>query len=199
MNTRQQLRQQLRQARRSLSQQQQQQAARQLCSRLKRLPTIITAQHVAIYLPNDGEIDPTPFIRWCWQMGKQTYLPVLNPLAENRLWFLPYHHNTTLIKNRYGIAEPTRHNGQQTMPAHKLDLVLLPLVGFDKSGGRLGMGGGYYDRTFGYTQRFAGQKPKRLGLAHSLQEVNQLPVESWDIALEGIVTDTGTYPCIHQP
>ena len=75
------------------------------------------------------------------------------------------------------------------MPTHELDVILMPLVGFDNDGNRLGMGGGYYDRTLAYT-RHAIKKPVLIGVAHDLQRVDRLPYASWDIPLNAIVTPT---------
>ena len=69
----------------------------------------------------------------------------------------------------------------------------MPLVGFDRHGGRLGMGGGFYDRTFEFVRRVPALSPRLIGLAHDIQRMNLLPVQPWDIPLQGIVTDQGRY------
>ncbi len=198
VNSRSALRQKLRQRRRQLSKPQQRRAAELLCKRLKSQPLFIRSQHIALYLPNDGEIDPTPLIRAAWKLGKRCYLPVLQPGQENRLWFIRYNATTPLIKNRYGIDQPRAHY-RQSFPAKRLDLVLMPLVGFDSKGGRMGMGGGFYDRTFSFknptTTKSPASIPSRscppylLGLAHECQQVEQLTLASWDIPLSAIATD----------
>jgi len=188
------LRKQMRQRRQSLTAAAQRKAAtgllRQLCSR----PEFIRARHIAFYLPNDGEIDPQPLIRWCWRLGKTPYLPVLHPILHNRLWFIAYRSNTALKRNSYGIKEP-KFIPNRLRPAWALDLVLLPLVAFDPAGNRMGMGGGYYDRTFAFKNQVKSVcGPKLIGLAHELQKVERLPVESWDIPLNLIITDQSSYP-----
>lgn len=193
MDPRQQLRQQMRRSRRALTAQQQKTAARNLLSNIATLPEFIRAEHIAIYLPADGEIDPRPLLERCWAMGKKTYLPILHPIRHNRLWFAPYDASTPMTRNCYGIEEP-RLDKAPRRPAWALDLVLLPLVAFDAQGGRMGMGGGYYDRTFAFTQGPAALRgPTLLGLAHELQQVEQLPVASWDIPLAGVLTDHHRY------
>lgn len=197
-NSRSALRQQLRQRRRQLSKPQQRRAAELLCKRLKSQPLFIRSRHIALYLANDGEIDPSPLIKAAWKLGKRCYLPVLQPGQENRLWFIRYEAGTPLIKNRYGIAQP-RAQYRQSFPAKQLDLVLMPLVGFDNNGGRMGMGGGFYDRTFSFknpttAHRLANNRrrscpPYLLGLAHECQQVEQLTLASWDIPLSAIATD----------
>jgi 5-formyltetrahydrofolate cyclo-ligase len=189
---RQHLRRLMRSRRRALSPRQQREASRKLLANLSRLPAFRRARHIALYLPNDGEIDPTPVIELCWKLGKQTYLPVLHPIRHNRLWFVPYGRNTLMRRNIYRILEPSLM-GVPRRPAQALDLVLLPLVAFDATGARMGMGGGYYDRTFSFKQRKGPQGPKLIGLAHDIQRVESLAVASWDIPLAGIVTDCRGY------
>lgn len=193
MDQRQQLRKQMRSARRSLTPHQQKRAAKALMLSLLRNPSFLRARSIAIYLATDGEIDPKFVIERCWELGKRTYLPVLHPVRHNRLWFHEYHAETRMKKNCFGISEPDpRHSLRK--PAWSLDLVLFPLVAFDTNGGRMGMGGGFYDRTFSFTRQRGGKlSPRLIGLAHDLQKVEKLPVESWDIPLSAIVTDKNTY------
>ena len=191
MPSRQQLRRTLRQRRRGLSAAQRRQAARLLSQRLRRLPEVKRARRVALYLPNDGEIDPRPLIDWFRRRGAHVYLPVLRPLSDNRLWFVHYHASTPMRTNRFSIPEPcTRHGAHHArrLPAWALDLVLMPLVGFDASGNRLGMGGGFYDRTFAF-RRLRRPHPCLIGLAHDCQYVERLPAADWDIPLDAIVSD----------
>lgn len=186
------LRRELRQRRRALSPAQQRQASDALCQRLRQLPEVQRARRVALYLPNDGEIDPRPLFGWLRQRGTRVYLPVLQPLAVNRLWFVHYHPGTPMVRNRFGIFEPdTRHGAHRArrLPAWALDLVLLPLVGFDAQGQRMGMGGGFYDRSFAFTQ-WRRPRPRLIGVAHACQQVATLPTASWDVPLDAIVSDS---------
>ncbi|WP_370279282.1 5-formyltetrahydrofolate cyclo-ligase [Pontibacterium sp.] len=193
MNPRQQLRQEIRRKRRALTKPQQIKAAKRLHAQICRRPEFIRARHIALYLPNDGEIDPRPLLESCWKMGKKTYLPVLHPILHNRLWFVPFDRSTKLVRNIYNIEEPPLLKSPRR-PPWALDMVLLPLVAFDADGNRMGMGGGYYDRTFSFKSRRQNiQGPKLVGLAHELQRVERLPVESWDIPLAGIITDEDCY------
>lgn len=171
-------------------------ASRRLARRLIRLPAIRRARHVALYLPVGGEIDPTPLIDWLQARGACVYLPVLRPLVENRLWFVRLRKDTQLVLNRFRIAEPAL---RQSAERHRriapwaLDAVLMPLVGFDRQGHRMGMGGGFYDRTFAFVRRPAGPRPVLIGAAHACQEVNALPPQAWDIDLDAVVTDRATF------
>lgn len=183
------LRRAMRQQRRALSPQQQQAAALALDRILGRHPLFQKSQHIAIYLPNDGEMDLTPLLTRALSMGKRCYLPVLSPLYHNRLWFAPYTAESRLSLNRFGIPEPDCVHSQ-TRPVWALDLLLTPLVAFDGAGNRLGMGGGFYDRTLAYLERRRHwRKPVLLGTAHAFQQVAELPHESWDIPLGGVVTE----------
>lgn len=149
------------------------------------------AQRIAAFLPNDGEQDPTPLIETAWERGKQVFLPVLNRLYGNRLWFFPYTPETRLAPNRFGILEPPI-KPFTPVPVWTLDLVLTPLVAFDANGNRLGMGGGYYDRTFAFLRHNPRHKPRLLGVAHDLQHTNQtLPRQAWDVPLQGVLTESG--------
>lgn len=183
------LRKTLRERRRALSAQQQRHAAQALERVIARHRLFLHSRHIALYLPNDGEIDLEPLAQRAMAMGKRCYLPVLSPLYHNRLWFAPYHPGSRFSLNRFGIPEP-ECNYAQMRPVWTLDLILTPLVAFDGNGNRLGMGGGFYDRTLAYLKRRrCWHKPRLLGTAHAFQQVAQLPCESWDIPLQGVATE----------
>jgi 5-formyltetrahydrofolate cyclo-ligase len=183
------LRREKRLQRRALNFQQQQQAAQALNRQLGRDPTFIRAKDIVFYFANDGEIDPIFLLKRAHRMGKRCYLPILS--AGNTLQFSRYRPGGELCLNQFGIPEPV--NGIRRKPWLQC-LILLPLVAFDRHGGRLGMGGGFYDRSLAgvfskHKKNRLSKKPILLGLAHHCQEVEQLPMESWDIPLSGIVTD----------
>ena len=183
------LRLELRARRRTLNPTQQAQASLFLLRHLMRVPQFMRARNVALYMANDGEIDPEPIARQLWKMEKHCFLPVLRPDKRHDLWFVEYTSKTQLSNNRYGIPEPDFRTAHK-MPAAFLDVVLMPLVGFDRTGARLGMGGGFYDATFAFKQKKALGKPALIGLAHSCQEVASLATNSWDIPLFAIATDS---------
>lgn len=183
----------LRQTRRSLSAQEQRQAARALYRQLAQHPLFRRARHLALYLPNDSEIDPRGLLAEAQRRGKTTYLPVLNPWPRTRMVFQRVRPGEALRANRFGIPEP-RINSRRQRKVWALDLVLLPLVGFDDTGGRLGMGGGFYDRSLAYRARRKNwHKPTLLGLAHECQKVDRLALASWDVPLQATVTDKAWY------
>ncbi|MCK3657844.1 5-formyltetrahydrofolate cyclo-ligase [Pasteurellaceae bacterium Pebbles2] len=178
------LRQQIRQTRQNLTALQQQQAAQSLTQQALALIEQRQAQHIALYLSFDGEISTQLLIEKLWQQGKNVYLPVLHPFAKGHLLFLNHRPDTALIKNKFGIFEP-QLAVQNVFPAEKLDIIFTPLVAFDLQGNRLGMGGGFYDRTLANWQH---KNFVPVGLAHQCQQVKSLPVESWDIPLFAILS-----------
>jgi len=186
------LRQQLRAARRALDAHEHARRSADICRQLVNHHRFRAAQHIACYLPNDGEVDLLALMDATWAMGKTLYLPVLSHIHHNRLYFLPYAPGELLMTNRFGIPEPVLRS-RRTPVVAKLDLVLAPLVGFDAQGNRLGMGGGFYDRTFAYLRRrHHWRKPHLLGVAFELQYcVSGLASEPWDVPLEGVVTEAG--------
>lgn len=183
-----QLREELRLRRRALTPAQQAQASMLVLRHLLQFPAFMRGHHVALYIACDGEIDPAPITQQLWQMGKRCYLPVLKPGAQRELWFVEFTPDSQLISNRFGIPEPD-HRQAHKLPAHLLDVVLVPLVGFDRQGARLGMGGGFYDTTFAFKQHQPGGKPLLIGLAHSCQQVDFLHLDNWDIPLAAIATE----------
>ncbi|PKG39462.1 5-formyltetrahydrofolate cyclo-ligase [Psychromonas sp. Urea-02u-13] len=185
------IRKEIRSARRALSNEQQSTDAEKLLTHLIQLNKVQYAEKIAISLAFDGEIQTLPFIEWCWENNKQVYLPVIHPFNKGHLLFLHYTATTTMFINQYGIAEP-KLNVQLICPVKELDLIFTPLVAFDKQGNRIGMGGGYYDRTFApwFSQQTG---PYPIGLAHDCQQVIALPTESWDVPLPQIITPSMSY------
>ncbi|UXI01726.1 5-formyltetrahydrofolate cyclo-ligase [Photobacterium sp. TY1-4] len=183
---RQHIRQHIRLRRRALTPAQQQQASEDLLTQFQQAESALQARHIALYLANDGEIDTRPLIAWLWQQEKSVYLPVLHPFSKGQLLFLHYTPATRMTTNKYQIEEP-RLDIRLVKPVHELDLICTPLVAFDSTGQRLGMGGGYYDRTLNRWHHER-QGPQPLGLAHDCQQVDVLPFEAWDVPLPEILT-----------
>ena len=178
-----QLRQQIRKTRANLTALQQQQAEDSITQQALELIEERNAQHIALYISFDGEISTDKLIKILWAQGKQVYLPVLHPFNPNHLLFLRYLPDIPMLKNKFGIWEP-KLNVQNVLPLDELDILFTPLVAFDKQGNRLGMGGGFYDRTL---QNWRNSSFIPVGLAHQCQQVEQLPTEVWDVPLHQIL------------
>ncbi|MEI8620716.1 5-formyltetrahydrofolate cyclo-ligase [Pseudoalteromonas sp. B28] len=194
-NERAQIRAEIRNTRKNLSNNQQIIAAQSLkmnfIQHLKSENTT-NSKHIAIYLSNDGELDTSLLIKELWNLNHAVYLPIIHPFNGANLLFQRYEKNSPMRANRYGILEP-KLNCSQICPLPALDYLLMPLVAFDKQGNRLGMGGGFYDRTLARLHEQNWQKPQLIGLAHECQKVDALPIESWDVPLETIITPDKTY------
>jgi 5-formyltetrahydrofolate cyclo-ligase len=146
---------------------------------------------VAFSLARDGEISPHLLLKEAQRRGKYCYLPVMSRHGEDKLTFRRVEPGKKLHSaNRYAIPEP---RSGKIGSANALSLVLLPLVAFDAHGNRLGMGKGYYDRTFAFLHRSTRRRPLLMGLAHECQRAEQLEVASWDVPLHAIVTDEAWY------
>ncbi|NDL64170.1 5-formyltetrahydrofolate cyclo-ligase [Acerihabitans arboris] len=182
---RQTIRNHIRRQRRALDVSQQAAAAAALAQRLLADPRITAADSLALFLSFDGELDTRPLVEALWQRNKRVYLPALHPFSPGHLLFLRYEADTPLVVNRLHISEP-RLDVTRLLPLARLDILFTPLVAFDARGQRLGMGGGFYDRTLRHWRRDAGFYP--IGLAHDCQQVDAIPVEPWDIPLPEIFT-----------
>lgn len=165
---------------------------RRILQRLQRLPAWRAARCIALYHAADGEVDPWMLAARARQSGKTVVLPRLHHHTPFWMDFVPCGAGTVLKRNRFGIAEPV---GRVLRPIWRIDLVLMPLVGFDRHGGRLGMGSGYYDRRFAFKRHRPALPPRLLGLAYGFQEIAQLPARPWDIPLSDVVTEQGLIRC----
>ena len=184
------LRRQLRNARRSLPAIERHHHTQAILSHILASRLFSSARDIAIYLPNDGEVDISLLAQSIWGLKKRCFLPVLGLRNRQRLWFLPYRRETQFSHNRFGIPEPLHARHERSKPIQSLDLILMPLVGFDNEGNRLGMGGGFYDRSLSFRhQRQFWKKPRLVGVAFECQRVKKLDFKPWDVPLDGIVTE----------
>jgi len=161
---------------------------------IQALPLFIECRHLAVYCPIKGEMSPLPILELALRQGKHCYLPVIHPDQTGHLAFVEVKTDDPLTPNRFGILEPV-YEPTRTLLPEALDVVLTPLVAFDNQGRRLGTGGGYYDRTFSFLKRDPKpKKPALIGLAYAFQHIQELPEESWDILLTGILTENQFIP-----
>ncbi len=193
---RQQLRKGYRAKRQALTELQQRESSQQFFEMTLSQGLLDGKSKIALYLPNDGEIDPIPLIQYTWVNEKQVYLPVLHPFNKKSLLFMEYLPTSEMHNNRFGIPEP-KIECHRLGTIQSLDIIFTPLVAFDKIGNRMGMGGGFYDRTLAcLTPNIEEADPPRvIGLAHDCQECPNIPVSSWDIPLNSILTPTRLLHC----
>ena len=179
------LRKQLRQQRRAVTPNQQQQAQQAVLQRLIRLPKFQYAKKVGVYLDAFGEIHTQRIIEYCFVQGKQVYLPMICNMNQQLVWVKISRHqyiNKRFSHHPLGMKEPMASRGKHV--SH-LDLLIMPLLACDKYGTRIGMGGGYYDRTLAS----APKRPYRLGIAHDFQFIQaNLPRKNWDQPLDALLT-----------
>jgi len=180
------LRRRLREQRRQLPAATRIAAAESLAGRLLALPFAPSSGYVAGYWATDGEI-----ALHVWQLRLPSELRYCLPvLAEDgQLRFAPWRPGEDLVANRYGIPEPAT---AETLPASAMAMIVTPLVGFDSAGHRLGMGGGWYDRSLAF-RRSAGAPPWLVGVGFAAQRVDALAPEPWDVPLDAVCTDTDTH------
>lgn len=183
------LRSHLRALRKQLTSSEQNQASISLAQQISRSGLLDHCDSLAVYLPNDGEIDPIVIVELARKHNIPVYLPVLDTEKFGHLNFYKWLTDTEFLPNKFGIPEPV---GTEKIEANLLHTVLVPLVGFDDQGGRLGMGGGFYDRTFEF-ERSSKESSRLVGLAHECQKVTELELEPWDIPMSKVVTDKGSY------
>ena len=189
MNDHNDMRQRNRKLRAALSQTERERAGRLLADRITELPEYRQAQRLAVYFAVNGEITLAPVIDHALAAGKQVYLPNLD---QESLRFSPYFHDQKMRINKFRLPEPDVGDDEMLMP-DQLDLVLAPLVVFDTARNRIGMGGGFYDRSFAMRKDPAITTPVLVGVAHELQKVEHIEPESWDVRLDRVVTDQAVY------
>lgn len=179
------LRRQLRAARAALPHPLRSKAALAAARRLLRTRWVARASCVAAYLASGSELDPQPLIDALHRRGCTVLVPRVDPREKGRMRFVPWTPGTARVPNRYGIAEPRAPRGARPP---RIDVAILPLVGFDAAGHRLGSGAGYYDR---WIASLRGRRPRLVGLAYALQEVDAIPAEAWDARLDAVCTEAG--------
>jgi len=145
---------------------------------------------IAIYCSVNNEVATMQIIKHLWTKDKELFLPIIK---SNQLVFGSYKSGDNLSNNKFDIPEPTTQR-EELITADVLDLVIVPLVAFDSDCNRLGMGGGYYDRALAFKKTSSKtSSPLLIGLAYELQKVNILEINSWDIPMDGIISESKTY------
>ncbi|NJM11104.1 MAG: 5-formyltetrahydrofolate cyclo-ligase [Synechococcaceae cyanobacterium SM1_2_3] len=164
-----------------------------MARQLNNWPVFAAARRIAGYWPCNGELDPLPLLERAWAADQQVFLPVLSDNPPQSLRFAAYRLRRRSRRNRFNIPEPDIAPSEWLEPS-ALDLVLTPLVAFDLSGNRLGMGGGFYDRSFAFRRDYSlNQQPYLLGLAYQFQQVPVLQRQPWDVPLDAVVTEAALW------
>jgi 5-formyltetrahydrofolate cyclo-ligase len=158
---------------------------------LDRLGVFRRGRRVALYLPMPGEVDVLPCLEAAWHRGAAVFVPRVSSRRRGRMTFVPWTPGIAQRRNVFGIAEPRAILGR--VPAIHLDAVVLPVVGFDRRGNRLGMGAGFYDRALRRRLDPARcwRRPRLIGVAFACQELEAIPASPWDVPLDLIVNERG--------
>jgi len=187
------LRAQMRERRAGLNAAERMAAANGVAASLEQLPEFLVDRRIGGYWAVGGEVPLLAAVARLNARGQQYYLPIVGD--DRRLRFAPLKPNADMRVNRYGIPEP-EHAVADLLAPQDIDLVLLPLTAFDRCGRRLGMGGGYYDRSFAFLRDVSRPAPPLLvGIGYAFQEVATLPAQDWDVALDFIATEKELIDC----
>ncbi len=184
------LRRQLRAARRSMSAAERSSASVQAIATLLSHPWYQNANSLALYYPVGSEADTSALLTAAIQDRKRIYLPTI--LHRNgRLLFVRYRNDCDLSRRRHGIPQPRPTASREIARSRQLDLVVIPLLGFDSQCHRIGSGAGYYDRSFDFRIVSARPRPRLVGLAFACQQTRNFKPGHWDVPLDAVVTEAG--------
>jgi 5-formyltetrahydrofolate cyclo-ligase len=166
-------------------------AERTILRELERLRVFRRGARVALYLPMPGEVDVRPCLERAWRRGATVFVPRISSRRRGRMSFVHWTDGAAQRRNAFGILEPA--GTIRPTPVVQIDVVVVPVVGFDRRGNRLGMGAGFYDRALRRRLDPARQwrRPRLVGVAFACQELAAIPTSSWDVPLDLIVTERG--------
>ncbi|MGD9108351.1 MAG: 5-formyltetrahydrofolate cyclo-ligase [Gammaproteobacteria bacterium] len=184
MNQRKQIRQAIKAKRAALTNAKRSAANHKIAQRIINSDLFKSSQHIACYMAKGAEVNLQEVIDAILASNKHCYLPLIRQ-DKSGLYFIEYFAGDNLQVGNFEILEP-KFDKQKLIAPENLDLVLTPLVAFDMHGNRLGRGGGYYDRTFGFTSH-----PLLIGVAYACQQVLQIAAQPWDVKLHGVITEVG--------
>ncbi|HSM68566.1 MAG TPA: 5-formyltetrahydrofolate cyclo-ligase [Xanthomonadales bacterium] len=185
----QQLRRQCRQRRRGIDAAQRADWDRQIRIGILSLPALVPGSSLAAYWPFDGEPDLRPALAELHERGHRVCLPIVADAPGAGLQMRHWLPDVPMLNNRHGVPEPS---DCEPVPLQEIDVVFMPLVGWDRHGHRLGMGAGYYDRYLAPVAEL--ERPLRVGVAYAVQEVEALPADAWDVPLHGLLSENGWTP-----
>lgn len=181
------LRRYMRQRRSRLTIRERRVAAASLARQLNSYLPFRRARHIGSYLAHGGELDTLPALHRHQCRGQTLYLPSISLSPAPTMSMLRWIESKRMLTNVFGISEPTRSK-QRSRPLWALDVLLIPLVAFDQTGNRLGMGGGFYDRLLA-SLAHRPRKPLLIGIGYRFQQVSDIPIEPWDMPIDRVITD----------
>ena len=147
-------------------------------------------ERISTYFSMNNEVDTSELNNYLWGINKHLFLP---KIKQDKLLFSSYSKDQKLSLNDYGIPEP-EHNDKKLIDAVEFDLMFIPLVAFDSKCNRIGMGGGYYDKTLAFKKESEKKsKPLLIGLAYEFQKIDTIEKNTWDIPMDAIITENKTY------
>ncbi len=184
------LRKRLKALRRAVPPAERQRAAIAVARHIRRSFNLRPGLRIAVYSPLPSELDTAPLVRLARRRHCHVYVPRLTDLRKRRMQFIEL--RGAMRRNHLGIWEPIQ---MRRLSARRLDLVFVPLVGFDATGMRLGMGAGYYDRAFAFLHHRIHARPRLIGLAYSFQHVPFIAGAAHDVRLAGVITEKGPIKC----
>jgi 5-formyltetrahydrofolate cyclo-ligase len=174
-------------ARRSMTPSDRSRASTRIANRFLNSRYFLGSKTIGCYVSTRDEVDTSEIIERAWRAKKRIFLPVT--AANGHMFFRETRPETGLARNEFGLWEPV--SGER-IDASRLDVVVTPLVAFDDQGNRIGMGGGYFDRTFAFlAERNCWLHPKLIGVAFDCQRVPKIPRNPWDIPVFRVLTETG--------
>ncbi len=147
---------------------------------------------IGAYLSFGGEPDITESMHQLHLNGHRIAVPCIDPVVKGKMQFYDWTPNMRMCDNRFGIPEPAITSADQPVPCSDFDVLLIPLLGFDALGHRLGMGGGYYDRWLSHASP---EQPERMGIAYHWQQQKRIPFDTMDQPLHRVITDQGVIDC----
>ncbi len=179
------LRKSARAARAGMSSDERDKASEKIADKIIRSSWFRSSKFIACYLPAEEEVDTWPLIERAWRMKKRVFAPLVE--KNFTMQFCELSTDSKLVFNQYGLPEP--QDGKIIAP-RALDLVITPVVAFDDDCNRIGMGGGYFDRTFSFLRnRKLLFHPKLIGLAFSCQRVDKIAPNPWDIPIFRLINE----------
>ncbi|HVN42960.1 MAG TPA: 5-formyltetrahydrofolate cyclo-ligase [Steroidobacteraceae bacterium] len=190
------LRRQLRQLRGALTRAERAAAERRILHHLQRLRLFAPGARLATYLAMPDEVNLAAAVRLAQASGARLFVPLVTSRRRRTMAFVPFRPDGALRTGAFGIAEPVVARAQR-LAAVNLDTVLVPLLGFDRTGQRLGMGAGFYDRALARRRdpHRPWRRPRLIGVAYACQELEAIAPAAWDVALDLVVTDREVVRC----